>query len=217
MLFLAFIFSMCKSSIEKNGYEVIFSQTKGDESYSSVLLSKPISPDSVIEIARTLRKEAKKVDNATFYFYQPGMSIDICWVSVSYKANEQGCNMKDKDGSCVEFRKVWTTFVSGEELGLLKAKGFDREKLLMEVVHVIAEAKYEIYSVNDSVATFVSLKKGMPDRVVPLKIKFENNEKRFFYDAPNIPGYFVLGDDFMTSYESENSSASTTLHRYMSK
>lgn len=214
ILFSALALAMCKSPMEKNGYEVISSQISGEDSYNSVLLSKTISPDSVIEIARTLRKEAKKVENATFYFYQPGMSLDICWVSVSYKSNERGCNMKDKDGVCVEFREVWTTFVPAEELGLLKAKGFDRKKLLMEVVHTHAEAKYEIYGVSDSAATFVSIKKGMPDRVVPLKIKIQHKERRFFYDAPNIPGYFVLGDDSITLYEDENSSASTTLYRY---
>lgn len=87
----------------------------------------------------------------------------------------------------------------------------------MEVVDVNAEAKYEIYDISDGRAVFVSLKKGIPDRVVPLNIRIENNEKRFFYDAPNIPGYIVLGDNFMTSYDNENSSASRTLYRYQSQ
>lgn len=117
MLFSAFSFSMCKNPIEKKGYEIISSQMNGDDSYNSVLLSKVISPDSVIGIARTLRKEVKKADNTTFYFYQPGMSLDICWVSVSYKSNELSCNMKDKDGVCVGFTEVWTTFVPAEGYG----------------------------------------------------------------------------------------------------
>lgn len=208
-LIMISLFTMCKN----NRYKVVDSVGDGKTFITKkIVLPDVISADSVIEITRELKQKDDNPENFVCFFYQPGMDLSICWVSVSYLTDTSKCNKKDRNGVCVKYEEVQPDFAPIETLMKLKSKKLDRKDLIKEIPDMTAYVKYEIFKKgNGSEAVFVTLWPDGREKITPLKVKNENGVKKYSFDSPNIPGVFVLEEKYMMLYDSEDMTSGRSL------
>lgn len=213
-LLIPFFLISCNVSDQKRGYTVHSSNEYGDKMVNKIAVLRAIPADSTIEIARSLRAEKKWKGEFVCYFYSTGLDVNsVAWVEVTYKADLSEANTKDKDGIPVKFEEIIPGIVWIEDLNALKTDKFDRKNLIREIPDILAKVKYEVYSipgVSDK-AIFVKIKPNGSVKVSDLKIRNENNIKKYVFTGPNIEGAFILDDTQMTLFDNENSSSGRTI------